>query len=86
MTQIDTDGGKDKQTGRELALPCLATRLTVVDALVSRAYDRQAVGTTASTSAPGPPLDYERLVFNLRPSVPSADCSTNPRRFEAQLH
>jgi GxxExxY protein len=31
----------------------------------------------------GPRLDYRRLVFNLRPSVPSADCSTNPRRFAA---
>jgi hypothetical protein len=85
MTQIDTDGGKDKQTGRELEWPCVATRLTVVEALVPRAYDRQAVGVTASTSASGPPLDYGGLVFNLRPSVPFADCSTNPRRFEAQL-
>jgi len=31
----------------------------------------------------GPRLDYRRLVFNLRPSVPSADCSINPRQFEA---
>jgi GxxExxY protein len=31
----------------------------------------------------GSRLDYRRLVFNLRPSVPSADCSTNPGRFEA---
>jgi hypothetical protein len=36
-------------------------------------------------TAPGPPLDYMRPVFNLRPSVSSADCSTNPRRFEAKL-
>ena len=40
-----------------------------------RACERQAVGTTASTTAPGPRLDYRRLVFNLRPPGSSADCS-----------
>ena len=83
--QIDADREKDKQTAQELERPCLARRSTVVEALVPRACERQAVGTTASTTAPGPPFGYRRLVFNLRPSVSSADCSTNPRRFEAKL-
>ena len=75
MTQIDADGEKDKPTVQELVRPCLARRSTVVEALVPRAYERQAVGTTASTTAPGSRLDYRRLVFNLRPPGSSADCS-----------
>jgi len=85
MRQIDADGEKDKQTAQELERPCLARRSTVVEALVPRACERQAVDTTASTTAPGPPFDCRRLVFNVCPSVSSADCSTNPRRFEAKL-
>ena len=45
MTQIDADGEKDKPTVQELVRPCLARRSTVVEALVPRAYERQAVGT-----------------------------------------
>jgi hypothetical protein len=75
MTQIDADGEKDNPTVQELVRPCLARRSTVVEALVPRAYERQAVGTTASTTAPGSRLDYRRLVFNLRPPGSSADCS-----------
>ena len=58
MGQIDADGENDKQTAQELKRPGLARRSTVVEALVPRACERQAVGTTASTSAP----------LNLRPS------------------
>ena len=43
MTQIDADGEKDKQTAQELERPCLARRSTVVEALVPRACERQAV-------------------------------------------
>jgi hypothetical protein len=82
MTQIHEDGEEGKRTVQELERPCLARRSTVVEAVVPRACERQAVGTTASTTAPGLRLDYRRLAFNLRPSVSSADCSTNPRRFE----
>ena len=85
MTQIDTDAGKDEQIGRELEWPCVTTCLTIVEPLCQGANGAQAVGATVSTAAPGLPLDYGRLVFNLRPSVLSADCST-PRRFEARLH
>ena len=88
MTQIDADGEQDKQAAQELERPCLARRSTVVEALVSRACERQAVGTTASTTAPGPSFDYSVWFSNLHPSVSSTlpDCSTNPRRFEAKLH
>ena len=66
MRQIDAEGEKGKQTERELERPWLVRRSTIVEALVPRACQRQAVGTTATTTAPGPPLDYRRLVFNLR--------------------
>ena len=52
MGQIVADGENDKQTAQELKRPGLAKRSTVVEALVPRASERQAVGTTASTSAP----------------------------------
>jgi hypothetical protein len=71
MRQIDADGEKDKQTARELERPCLARRSRVVEALVPRACERNAVGTTAPAAASGPRLDYRR--------------STNPRRFKAKL-
>ena len=51
MTQMDADEERDKQTAQEVERPCLARRSTVVEALVPRACDRQAVGTTASTMA-----------------------------------
>jgi hypothetical protein len=69
MTQIDADGEKAKQK-------CAG----VVEALVPRACNRQAVGTTASTTAPGTRLDGRCLA-----QVAICECPTNPRRFEAQL-
>ena len=76
MRQIDADGEKDKQT----------------HAVVGAAWEGEAPaepsiigspGGSPSTEFRGPRLDYRRLVFKLRPSVPSADCSINPRQFEA---
>ncbi len=69
MKQMDADGESDKRTAQELERPCLARHPTAVEALVSKACDKQAVGATASRSAPGPRLHYRRLVFNLRPSA-----------------
>lgn len=53
MTQIEADGEEDAQNAQ-----------TVVEALVSRASDRKAVGTNASTTsvtAPGARLDHRGL-------------------------
>ena len=41
----------------------------IVEALVSRACERQAVGTTASTKAHGAWFDNGRLVLDLRSSL-----------------
>ena len=48
----------------------------IVEALVPRAFERQAVGTTASTAARGPATRFR--VSGLQSASICLDCSTNP--------
>ena len=51
MTQIDAEGKEDNTPMGCVGTDGLGSCSTFVEALVSRACDRQAVGTTASTTS-----------------------------------
>ena len=67
MTQISADRDQDKQTARELRRACPERHSTFVEALVSRACEKQAVGRPAFATGLAPRLHRKSPSFTPHP-------------------
>jgi hypothetical protein len=68
MTQISADRDQDKQTAQELRRACPERHSTFVEALVSRACERQAVGQACLRNGNGTATPSQVSEFHSAPA------------------